>query len=203
VPGKTDTVNNSSTVSTEYATSGASERIGYGVTGQVAVTDHFAVAVGGLLRRIGYQLTTTLTTTSSSGVAAVTSTSSTNTHEDTRGRLIDIPALVRYYNLGRHAPGARWFVEGGGAFREAGSIRTSSSSTDSSGAVTCCNDTPSQPLHGNARGAVAGAGFLMIDPFGIRIVPEVRYTRWMNPIFDAFTTTTQRNEVAAGLSLSF
>jgi len=205
IPGASSTVNNSTSVTTMYKTTGASERIGYGVTAQVAVTDHFAVAVGGLLRRIGYQLDTTVTTTTPTIVdgVATTTTSSTGVHEDTRARLIDVPAVVRYYSRGRHEPGTRWFVEGGGTWRDAGAIRTSVSMTDSSSVLTCCNDTPARPAHGTARGVAAGAGLLLIDAFGIRLVPEVRYTRWMNPIFEAYTTDTRRNEVAAGFSLSF
>ena len=205
IPGANSTVNNSSAVTTVYKTTGASERIGYGVTAQVAVTDHFAIAVGGLLRRIGYQLDTTITTTTPTIVDGVetTTTNSIGTHEDTRARLIDIPALVRYYHRGRHEPGPRWFVEGGGAWRDATGIRTSLSSTDIDSVLHCCTNTPAQPAHGNARGIVAGAGLQLIDTFGIRVVPEVRYTRWMNPIFEALTTDTRRNEIAAGFSLSF
>ena len=201
IPNSSSTINNSSTVSTAYSTTGASSRIGYGVTAQVALTDHFAVAAEGLVRRIGYKLDTTVT--DSTSVNGLTTTTTTSTHEDTRARLIDIPIALRFYNKSRHAPGARWFVEAGGAFREARSVRTSLSSTDSSGNVTCCTNTPTEPAHKNAEGVVAGAGFLLIDPFGIRIIPEVRYTRWMSSTFDLLSTRTQRNEIAAGFSISF
>ena len=202
IPNSTSTVNNSADVSTQYQTQGASSRIGYGLTGQVALTDRFAVAVEGLVRRIGYQLTTTTTTNAT--VNAVTTTTTTRTHEDTRARLIDVPAALLFYNRGRHTPGgARFFLEGGGAFRDAGSIWTSLSSTDSSGNLTCCTDTPTRPIHKNVEGVVGGVGLLLIDPVGIHLIPEVRYTHWMNPTFDAFTTSTNRNEVAAGFSLSF
>jgi len=205
VPSAKSTVNTTSTVTTDYNTTGASSRIGYGVTAQVAVTDHFAVSAEGLLRRMGYQFMTTVTTSKQSVVNGVvtTTTTSTNTHEDTRARLIDVPAVVRYYNRGRHEPGTRWFVEGGSAWRRADSIRTSVSSTDASGNLSCCTDTPAQPAHGSVFGVVGGAGVLLIDAVGIRIVPEVQYTRWMNPIFQAFTTNTQRNQVAAGFSITF
>jgi hypothetical protein len=188
-----------------YATQGASERIGYGATAQVALTDHFAVAVGGLLRRIGYQLTTTVTTSKQSLVSGVVTTTTTSTinHEDTRGRLIDIPGVVRYYAHGRHEPGPHWFFEGGGAWRKVDSIRTSTDFTDASSMLSCCTNTPAQPAHSSVFGAVAGAGVQLTDAFGVRIVPEVRYTRWMNPIFQAFTTDMQRNEVAAGFSITF
>ena len=205
VSNATNSVATSSTVTTTYSTTGASQRIGYGVTAQLAVTDHFAVAFSGLLRRLGYQFTTTVTTSKPTVVGGVvtTVTTSTNSHEDTRARLIDVPAVVRYYNRGRHEPGTRWFFEGGGAWRKTDSIRTSISTSDASSVVTCCTSIPAHPAHASAFGIVAGAGVQLTDAFGIRIVPEVRYTRWMSPVFNSFTTTTQQNEVTAGFSITF
>jgi hypothetical protein len=188
-----------------YQTTGASQRIGYGLTTQVAITDHFAVAIAGVLRRIGYQFTNTVTTSKPTVVGGVvtTVTTSTNTHEDTRARLIDIPGVLRYYSRGRHDPGTRFFFEGGGAWRKADQIRTSLSSSDANSVVTCCTTTPATPAHSSAFGIVGGAGAQFTDAFGIKVVPEVHYTRWMSPIFSAFTTHTQQNEVAAGFSLTF
>jgi outer membrane protein with beta-barrel domain len=205
VDGGSSTVTNSSTVSTAYSSTAASERIGYGVTAQVAITDHFAAAIQALYRRFGFTLDTTITTTATTAVNGVVSTnsSSTSTHQDTRAAIIDIPAMLRYYNRGRHTPGPRWFVEGGGAFRDVISIRSSDSSTDVNGNLTCCTNAVVAPTNRTAKGMTAGGGFQFIDDFGIHVMPEVRYTRWLDPVFDSFSTNTQKNEVAAGLSLSF
>jgi len=35
------------------------------------------------------------------------------------------------------------------------------------------------------------------------VAPEVRYTRWVNPIFQNQSTTTERNQVEADISLTF
>jgi hypothetical protein len=205
VPGHTNTVTNSSTVNTMYQTTGASSRIGYGVLGQVMLTDHFGVAIEGILRRLGYQMTTTVTTTAPTVVSGVVTTVTTSTilHEDTRANLIDIPVLVRYYAHSRHEPGAHWFFEGGGAWRKPEGIRSSTDFTNASSVLSCCTNTPTSPAHPNSYGIVAGIGVQVTDAFGVRVVPEVRYTRWIDPIFNAFTTTTQRNEVSAGFSLTF
>jgi hypothetical protein len=48
-----------------------------------------------------------------------------------------------------------------------------------------------------------GAGVQLIDPVGIRVVPEVRYTRWLNPLIDDYTAHSQRNQVEGSLSLTF
>jgi hypothetical protein len=205
ITGGTNTVTNSSTVNTMYQTKAASSRFGYGLTAQVAVTDRFAVAFAGILRRVGYTFDTTVTTSKPTVIGGVvtTVTTSTNTHEDTRANLIDIPATVRFYSRSRHEPGARWFVEGGAAWRKTDSIRTSMSSSDANSVLSCCTTTPIQPAHNSVFGIVAGAGVQVMDAFGIKVIPEVRYTRWMSPVFHSFTTNTQQNEVTAGFSITF
>jgi len=205
IRGGTNTVTNSSSVSTEYDTTGASSRIGYGLTGQVSVTDHFAVAVGGYFRKIGYQFTTSVTTITNvvEGNTVIPTPSTTSTHEDTRAHAFDFPLVLRYYGKGRHTPGPRWFVEAGGSFRDVTGIRTSLDSTDASGTLTCCTNTPTHPQHNNAIGLVVGAGLQLIDPVGIRVIPGVRYTRWETEVFDSFTTHTQRNQLEATITLSF
>ena len=51
------------------------------------------------------------------------------------------------------------------------------------------------PKHRSSFGAMVGAGIQFVDEFGIHVVPEVRYTRWMNPTFENLTTTmTQVDE---------
>jgi hypothetical protein len=42
-----------------------------------------------------------------------------------------------------------------------------------------------------------------VDEFGIHLVPEVRYTRWTMPIFHDQSTSSQRNQVEADISLTF
>ena len=201
----TSTVNTSSMVTTGYSTKGASSRIGYGATAQASLTDHFALSAGVFLHKIGYQLMTSVNTTTNvlEGGIVVPITTTTSSHEDTRGRLIDVPLVLRFYGKNRHTPGPRWFFEGGGAYRDATNLRTSLDTTDASGVNTCCKSAPTQAAHKNSRGFVAGAGIQLIDPFGIRVIPEVRYTRWVNEIFSAFSTHTQKNQVEASLTLSF
>ena len=169
------------------------------------ISEHFYVDLSALLRRMGYQSTTTVATTTTNVLNGITypTTSTTSTHEDTRARLIDIPLVLRYYGTGKRPTSPRWFLEAGGAWRLANDIRTSLDSTDASGIVTCCTYTPTVPQHRSAIGMVAGAGIQFTDEFGIHVVPEVRYTRWVNPIFDNLTTKTQANQVEAGFSLTF
>ena len=205
IPGRTSTDNNSTEITTQYQTKGASERIGYGLTVQARIINHFYLDLSGLIRRMGYQETTTVSTTTTAVLNGSTypSTTTTSTHEDTRARLIDIPFLVRYYGTGKRPTSPRWFLEAGGTWRLANQIRTSIDSTDASGNVTCCTTTPAVPKHRSGIGMVVGAGMQFVDEFGIHVVPEVRYTRWLDSTFENLSTTTDRNQVEADISLTF
>jgi Outer membrane protein beta-barrel domain len=205
VPGKTSTVDNSSTVSTENQTQGASSRIGYGLTGQVRITGHFAVDVSALVRKIGYSFTNTISTTTNTVLNGVISSTvtTTDTHQDTHAHLLDFPLTLRYYSGSKRPNGPRWFAEAGGAWRLAIGVRTSTDTTDASGVNTCCTFTPVAPEHNSTIGMVAGVGLQFIDPFGIHVVPEVRYTRWIDQIFDNQTTHTWQNQLDASISLTF
>jgi hypothetical protein len=205
IPGRTDTINTSTELSTEYQTTGASERIGYGLTLQGHVRGHFYIDVSGLLRRMGYQLTTTVSTTTTAVLNGSTypSTSTASTHEDTRTRLIDIPFLVRYYGTGKRPGSPRWFLEAGGTYRFSNDIRTIINTYDSAGNTSCCTTTPAVPKDHSAFGGTVGAGIQFTDEFGIHVIPEFRYTRWKNPIFENLTTTGNPNQIEADLSITF
>ncbi len=205
IPGRTSTVNTSTVLSTEYQTTGASERIGYGLTVQGRITNHFYLDLSGLLRRIGYQETTTVSTTTTAILngSSYPQVSTTSTHEDTRARLIDIPLLLRYYGTGKRPSSPRWFLEAGGSWRLANDIRTSTDTTNASGVNTCCTFTAAVPEHRSTVGLEVGAGIQFTDEFGIKVMPEVRYTRWDKPVFESLTTDTKDNQLEGTISLTF
>lgn len=204
VPGRNlSNVTTSPAVDAVYTTTAASQRIGYGAVVQVALTERFALNISLLTRRIGYQMNSDIYT----GIDNPTTTADERKHtvrnEDTRARVYDLPVMIQYYGRDRHAPKLRWFVEGGGSARRVSNIKTSIDTTINDGATSCCDVIPTTPAKRTARGLVAGAGVYFKDDFGIHIVPEVRYTRWMGQTFQSFSTGTQRNQIEAMVSLTF
>lgn len=186
-----------------YSTKNASKRIGYGLTAQAALTERFAVSASLLLRSMGYKKNSDIY----SGVDNPSTPQDERTHtvhnEDTRAKFRDIPVTIRYYTKDRHMSGPRGFVEGGAALRWVTHIRSSIDTTVNSGTLQCCNTTPVKPDSRTVRGLVAGAGFQLIDGVGIRVVPEVRYTRWMGDTFNTPSTRVQRNQLEGIVSLTF
>jgi cytoskeletal protein RodZ len=201
----TTTPNSATSIMDAVTSSAASSRIGYGLTAQAAITEHFAFAVGGYLRRMGFTSSDMITTSVTTFINTIPTTTSTttSTNTDARARLLDIPFMLRYYSKERHMPGGRWFLELGGAYRDAYGVRSSQTATDSSGNITSYTFNVVSPPHKSSVGYLGGAGAQFIDPFGIRVIPEVRYIRWVNQIFEDATTHTQRNQVEANLTLSF
>lgn len=186
-----------------YTTTPDYQRIGYGVTAQIAVTERFAINANLLLRRIGYQVDTSII----EGVDIATTPTDerrfTTKHEDTRTKIADLPILIRYYGKDRHEAGSRWFLEGGGVLRRVRDVRTSVYSQVGTADTTCCDFSPAPVNRRTARGAVVGAGFQLVDQIGIRVVPEVRYTRWVSESFNRFSTVSRRNQIEGMISLTF
>jgi hypothetical protein len=205
IEGRTFTNYTSTSLNTQYQTSNASERIGYGVTGQARVKGHFYINISGILHRTGYQETTTVSTTVTEVLNGSTypSVTTTSTHEDTRAYAIDVPALVRYYGTGKRPGSPRWFLEIGGEYQTLEDIRTSVDAVNSSGTITGYTYTPATPQHNGIKGAVVGAGIQFTDEFGIHVIPEVRYTRWMESNFNNLSTTGVRNQLEADVSITF
>jgi hypothetical protein len=94
-------------------------------------------------------------------------------------------------------------VEGGAAIRRVSRVSTATDTTINDGTLSCCDNTPAPVARRQVRGLVAGAGLQFIDPVGVRVVPEVRYTRWTGTPFDSPSLSIQRNQIEAVISLTF
>jgi hypothetical protein len=206
---KANTVNPVTTtppVDALYTSKDLSPRVGYGATAQLALSERFAITAGFFLKRIGYTLNSDIYTgTDDPTTPTVDERTYTVKNENTRGRLYDIPVLVRYYAKDRHESGPRAFFELGGAMRRLSHISTWTDSSVNYADVVCCVQTPADSHAKTTRGVVAGFGVQVNDPIGIRVVPEVRYTHWFNEPFQASLTglRTRRDEVEAMISLTF
>jgi hypothetical protein len=52
-------------------------------------------------------------------------------------------------------------------------------------------------------GVTAGFGAQLIDPLGVRVIPEVRYTRWLGLNFDVPAAHSRRDQIEFVFSLAF
>lgn len=186
-----------------YNASDASKRVGFGATAQVAVTERFAVSASVVIRKMAYKKNSDIYRGTDNPLTIADERTYIVQNEDTRARFVDIPVTVRYYLKDRHVSGHRGFVEGGAAIRRVSRVTTAIDTTTNNGDKVCCDNTPAQLARSQVRGLVAGAGLQFIDPVGVRIVPEIRYTRWAGTPFDSPAVAVQRNQIEAVISLTF
>lgn len=177
-------------------------RFGGGITAQFMVKPKYGIVATGLLHKISFQnIKDNIEGIDNPNTTADERTFITDI-SDTSARLLDFSVLLRRYDKDRFTKGARWFFEGGGAVRHVSNLRTSTS-TILNGTSSCCKTTPVPVAHKNARGVVGGIGAQFVDDFGIHLVPEVRYTRWLDRSFDSFATKSRRDQIEAMVSITF
>ncbi len=122
--------------------------------------------------------------------------------EDTSARLWTVNLMMRRYNLYHNEEGHRWFIQAGPALRLASKVRSATTITFRD-EVTCCTLTPNPVANKWAKGVVAGIGGQFIDEIGLRLVPEVRYTRWFSRNFDNLSVGSRVDQIEAIVSITF
>jgi hypothetical protein len=205
---------NMTTPPIEATATGESKAHMFGAGGQVQVAlfNRWSVNLGFISRNTGYKLTTT----------SLVGTRNTNLSYDDRAKFVrtevttanywDFPALLRVYNISHDTPGWRYFYEAGPVLRHVRQIRSQVENSytgyykNTSTQITytsCCDATPTRPSKANLLGVMVGVGVHIIDDFGIKMGPELRYTRWIGRTFDASSAQSRRDQIELLLSFNF
>jgi hypothetical protein len=79
---------------------------------------------------------------------------------------------------------------------------TTRATTDNIGDVSY-NYSLQPPYKRTVLGVTAGFGGQFIDPLGVRVIPEVRYTRWLGLNFDVPAMSSRRDQIEFVFSLAF
>jgi hypothetical protein len=189
-------------VKTTLTSASVSNQLGGGATLQFAVHDRLALSVDFLYRRAGYK----------AGFDRVEGVDDPETEEDeriftssfeqTRADYWDVPVLLRIYDSGRRKQGARAFVNGGVAIRFVKNLRTFREFTLPDGSIGG-DETPADPANTTLKGVVFGAGWQFGSKVGLKVMPEVRYTRWLGHTFDTPPTRSKRHQVEFLFGITF
>ncbi len=121
---------------------------------------------------------------------------------NSRATFWDVPATVRYRGLRESGVWSHLYFVAGGAFRDTTSIRSNTLINFPNGT----NSTSTAPIEPSIRtvgGGVIGAGMRFVDDFGIKVEPELRYTRWVGRTYDAESTRSSLNQIELDLALTF
>jgi hypothetical protein len=194
--------------STTLEGNAGSHPLGEGVTFHAGLFKNFSLDLDLVHRRAGYNFSEAIVGGTTTG-AGTTTTITNITYEITNATFWDVPLLLEYKT--RH----RWYYEGGGALRHVSDLRSwrfqrasSAVTTTSSGAVTttntdtCCNESPAAARH-NIEGVVVGSGVHFRDAFGIKVTPEIRYTRWLGNTFAEGPVRSNRNQIEILFGIAF
>lgn len=190
-----------STLSITSNTKTKGNMLGWGGVVQVALPKKMALA--GTFMIHGSKLETDRTTID--GVDNPFTTADerkiTDFKENSSIRYHDYGLLFRRYDKDHTARGVRVFVQGGGAFRKVNQIRTTRTATIAGNTTT--DNAPIPQKSNLTRGFTGGLGVQYNDDFGFRVVPEFRYTRWLDKTFDNQSYNSRKNQFEAILSITF
>lgn len=198
------TFNTTTLLQLSASNSGKSSLLGVGGVVQLALTNRWAVAVTPSIRTgIRFE----------SMIVRLVGTDNVNTVQDERegtnltvknsARFLDIPVLARFYGKSRFERGPRWFVEAGPRMRRAYAVRTNTHVQPPPNKGDAFDTTTPISFRKSINGASAGFGMQFVDDFGIRFVPEVRYTRWFGSNFGDISGRSRQHQVEIIFSLSF
>lgn len=183
-----------------YATTAIRKRVGYTGMLQILVTNRFALTAGIVMRRVAFTRDGEVLSGTDNPTTAIDDRRYSTIFEDTRARFYDIPLTVRYFGKDRTRAGGRWFLEGGIVQRNVSNLKSAVITTLGDDEPNCCAPTTAKR---GVRGVIAGFGGQLIDPFGIRVMPSVRFTRWMGETFNSFSTVSKKNQIEAMITIGF
>lgn len=175
-----------------------SRHAGAGITTQFALTDQIALGIDLIRRKVGFQETVETRTGVDNPSTTTDERKLVTTVEQTRAHVWELPIVGRYYRKNRFESGRRWFLEGGAAVRRAGGVVTFTKIDDD-----CCAQTPRRLSHRYTLGGVAGAGIQVADDYGIKIIPSVRYTRWLKRSLESRAARSASDQVEVLLGITF
>lgn len=176
-------------------------RFGFGATLQVAVSDRLALTVQPGYRNVKFHGFIQEFVGVDNSSTLIDERVKTEINEDTSAVFFDVPVMVRRYSKSRFERGPRWFYEAGPVMRITRNVKTERATVLPNG--TTVRDNVPLPYNSNTLGFTVGIGAQFIDDFGIRAIPEVRYTRWFGQAFDNYQGNTRRNQIEIVMSFSF
>lgn len=186
---------------TSSATTDISNRLGFGLTFGYNISRRVSLNLDVLYRRAGFRSGLEITEGKDDPETSADERKITSGFEQTKADYWDLPFTLRFHD-GPASRRVRGFFEVGGALRHVTSIRTYTE-LEQPGKAGTVDTTAAKPANANVLGAAAGAGWDWRTSKGVNVVPQVRYTYWMNPVFDSVRTRSSRSQIEFMLGITF
>jgi hypothetical protein len=180
---------------TTTQTTSISNQLGAGGTLEFALLDQLSLAADVVYRKAGYKSSLEI-------VQGSDNPQTTRNFERTRADFWDIPLTLRLYDGSRRERRSRAFLDLGFAVRRLTNIRTFSEFLRPDN-TSSQSQAPAHPRHRVLPGVVLGGGFQLITSSPVKVVPQVRLTRWLGSTFDNPPTQSRRNQFEFVLGIAF
>lgn len=196
---RTDTVSGVN-YDTNFDTVDHSFKLGGGLSVEAPLSSRTLVTVDLLFNRLKYDKVTNVYWGVDDPTTAADERSHITTTENTAARLFDMPVLL-HRNVRPTGLLSHMYLSAGPTARLVSTVHTTTNIINAD--ATLANNTI--PAAVNKRmliGATVGVNFRFIDEFGIRVTPEVRFTRWNGATFNQDSTRSPRSQFEVGLGFS-
>lgn len=180
---------------TTTQTTSTSNQLGAGGTLELALLDRLSLAAEILYRKAGYKSSLEI-------VEGSDNPKTTRNFERTRADFWDLPVTLRLYDAPRQERRSRAFLDLGFAVRRLSNIRTFAEFLQPDN-TSSQNEAPARPRHTSLPGVVLGGGFQLVTSSPVKVVPQIRLTRWLGSTFDAPPTQSRRNQFEFVLGIAF
>ena len=110
--------------------------------------------------------------------------------------------LVRYRGLIDRRIVRHMYPLAGITYRRVGNIATSLETVNADSS-TDYSEKQAAVSRSNQIGFTAGIGYRFVDELGIKILPEIRFTRWMNHTFEGLSYSSSANQAQVGIGITF
>ncbi len=169
---------------------------------EFAIFDNVSLVGEVLYRRAGYKFDLEIVEGVDDSATAEDDRRRTTKFEGTRANYWDIPLVARFYDGSRQEKRSRAFLDVGLAIRRVTNVRTFREFLNPD-KTTAIDETPTAPVNATLPGLVFGGGFQILGPSGVKVVPEIRYTRWLGSTFESAPTRSKRNTVEFLFGIAF
>ncbi len=186
---------------TSANTTDISNHLGFGLTAAYDITSRVSLNVDVLYRRAGYRSGLEITEGVDNEDTVADDRKFTTGFEQTKVDYWDLPFTLRFHD-GPASSRVRAFFELGGTLRRAASVRTYTE-TGKPGVTSVVDTTPAKVSNSNTFGGTAGAGWDWRTARGIHLVPQMRYTYWVKPVFNTPTTRSARSQIEFLIGITF
>jgi hypothetical protein len=184
----------------DASTTAGGYRIGYGGMLQLRLPKKFAFAVSVAQHKSAHSSTLDQYDGIDNPNTPLDDRKHTTINENSITKYWDYTFMGRWYTKEHTKAGHRAFFEGGVNMRQVKSVRTERETTI---IETVADTKPISPTNTWSRGLTGGVGAQFTDDFGVKLVPEFRYTRWVQPAWDTLSTTSRKNQFEAVVSITF